>query len=296
MSSPRIATLPTQLNLSCCEVQVGASPLRVIVLPEGQGGSSPTLRFGHAVANNDNPTVARYVTHIADLSTEQARGNRRGKGCAGALRAKAQSISNAFRLAVGLPIVESSGAQPQTETKMYHIMPFIGTPPTFVELKSNGLEGTAKGGEHVIVPHHRHGHHTHIQHHIQQESFLMRIHNALMALGPWEGRAVAFVLGTSFYIRLIAHQDSVLTVIIGCGMGTLLRMLWVLVIVLFRSVKGRKEDGSGEYNHILFEQDGDAEGILVAPPTYTYVDGQGPVVPLIYGDATDIKVAPEETK
>ena len=32
--------------------------------------------------------------------------------------------------------------------------------------------------------------------HAHRGSFLRRIHRALMALGPWEGRAVAFVLGT----------------------------------------------------------------------------------------------------
>jgi len=51
--------------------------------------------------------------------------------------------------------------------------------------------------------------------------FLHRIHRALMSLGPWEGRIVAFVL--------------------GCGIGVLLRMVWVLAVLLVRGVRGIPE-------------------------------------------------------
>ncbi|KAJ7057627.1 hypothetical protein C8F01DRAFT_320037 [Mycena amicta] len=36
--------------------------------------------------------------------------------------------------------------------------------------------------------------------HERRPSFLMRVHFALMSLGAWEGRAVAFVLGPSLYL------------------------------------------------------------------------------------------------
>jgi len=51
--------------------------------------------------------------------------------------------------------------------------------------------------------------------------FLHRVHRALMSLGPWEGRIVAFVL--------------------GCGIGVLLRMVWVLAVLLVRGVRGTPE-------------------------------------------------------
>ncbi|KAF8068603.1 hypothetical protein FPV67DRAFT_1668681 [Lyophyllum atratum] len=57
---------------------------------------------------------------------------------------------------------------------------------------------------------------------LRNSSTLQRVHVALMVLGPWEGRAVAFVL--------------------GCGIGVLLRMFWVLAIVSYRLIKGPKED------------------------------------------------------
>ncbi|KAF8468000.1 hypothetical protein DFH94DRAFT_777826 [Russula ochroleuca] len=51
--------------------------------------------------------------------------------------------------------------------------------------------------------------------------FLHRVHRALMTLGPWEGRMVAFVL--------------------GCGIGVLLRMVWVLAVLLVRGARGSPE-------------------------------------------------------
>jgi hypothetical protein len=51
--------------------------------------------------------------------------------------------------------------------------------------------------------------------------FLHRVHRALISLGPWEGRIVAFVL--------------------GCGIGVLLRMFWVLTVLLARSIRNTPE-------------------------------------------------------
>jgi len=60
------------------------------------------------------------------------------------------------------------------------------------------------------------------QYHHQEERFngpfLHRAHRALMALGPWEGRIVAFVL--------------------GCGIGVLVRMFFVLTVLLVRALRG----------------------------------------------------------
>ncbi|KAG6841690.1 hypothetical protein H0H93_004197 [Arthromyces matolae] len=80
-----------------------------------------------------------------------------------------------------------------------------------------------------------------------KSSFVRRLHVALMALGPWEGRAVAFVL--------------------GCGIGVLLRMLWVLVIVTFRLFKAPRDENV--YTPILLvEEYTEAPVSAAAPPTY----------------------------
>jgi hypothetical protein len=43
---------------------------------------------------------------------------------------------------------------------------------------------------------------------------MIRLQRSLNALGPWEGKVVAFVL--------------------GCGIGVLLRMVWVLSVIAYR--------------------------------------------------------------
>jgi hypothetical protein len=85
---------------------------------------------------------------------------------------------------------------------------------------------------------------------------MKRIHLALMTLGPWEGRAVAFVL--------------------GCGLGVLLRMLWVLSVVTFRTIKGDRREQEESYDYIPVLNQLDAEEIFVAPPVYI-VDEKAPL-------------------
>ena len=70
-----------------------------------------------------------------------------------------------------------------------------------------------------------------------------------MTLGPWwEGRAVAFV--------------------VGCGLGVLLRMLWVLSVVFVRALKGGNDEET-EYREIVLITE---EQVVLAPPQYEYVD------------------------
>ena len=58
-------------------------------------------------------------------------------------------------------------------------------------------------------------------------------------------------------------------VAVGCGIGVLLRMFWVIAIVFARSFRGRSsDDDDDDVEHILvFERD--AEHIFVPPPEYT---------------------------
>lgn len=69
-----------------------------------------------------------------------------------------------------------------------------------------------------------------------------------MTLGPWEGRAFAFVL--------------------GCGIGVLLRMVWVLAVVGYRMFRGTKSNGNTEYTQIFVVEE--LEAAPEAVPAYTY--------------------------
>jgi hypothetical protein len=76
----------------------------------------------------------------------------------------------------------------------------------------------------------------------------VRIHRALLALGVWEGRAVAFVL--------------------GCGIGVLFRMFYVMTILTYRILRGNNNEV--EYTELVFTED--AEDLIVPPPHYIYAD------------------------
>jgi len=243
-------------TISCLLVGAGvvsASPLRVLLISESEGAGS-NLRLGHPVA------IAHEYRH-----PDNPNGPVRTRMGCGRFKEKALAMSNAFRQALGLPLIESSPhGHHHHPTAVVHptmvVHPTaVVTPPTIVRFFPNGTDGMTKGGEHVKVVHphhhHHHGHHRGMRANLAHESFLTRVHFALMTLGPWEGRAVAFVL--------------------GCGLGVLLRMMWVLAVISYRTIRGESED-ENEYQHVLFEQY-DAEDIVVAPPTYV-IDEKVPIV------------------
>jgi hypothetical protein len=91
---------------------------------------------------------------------------------------RAIEISNVFRTTFGLPLIEAPGLDLPKEYQndpMFRILPFIGTPLTFIKVEgeeSNGaLTGVTKRGETVRIvgpdhdgnqpPHHPHKHHKH---------------------------------------------------------------------------------------------------------------------------------------
>ncbi|KAF7288825.1 hypothetical protein HMN09_01364400 [Mycena chlorophos] len=83
-----------------------------------------------------------------------------------------------------------------------------------------------------------------------EASFEDRLEAALMNLQPWEAGAVAFVL--------------------GCGIGVLLRMFFVLTILVLRSFRAPSAPATDYYYYVAVEgADNDAEEVLVAPPVYT---------------------------
>jgi hypothetical protein len=109
-----------------------------------------------------------------------------------AMNKTAIDISNRFRKLFGLESIKSDAAIDHAnlipvegvsdEDGTVNIMPF---PPISVEDVN-------------AQPVHHHSHHRH--HRLQKASFIERLSHALMLLGPWEGRAVAFVLGKQHHL------------------------------------------------------------------------------------------------
>ncbi|KAJ7090847.1 hypothetical protein B0H15DRAFT_837078 [Mycena belliarum] len=230
-------------------VLASANPMRVVVV------SSSTTHSVSNIAHNHQGANAVPVPHAAP--------------CGGArLRQKATSLASAFTLALGFghKDVKSAEAKPADEQR-FKALPFFGTPAS---LGLHAEEAKTPGGDrlrivsipvggpgpvrlqgapmNIPMPMERPHGHMRFYHHHGEQSFLMRVHFALMSLGPWEGRAVAFVL--------------------GCGIGALLRMFFVLAVVTVRLFRGpRAVPAEGEY--MLVEAQ-DAEEIFVTPPVYTY--------------------------
>ncbi|KAG1761250.1 hypothetical protein EDD22DRAFT_824727 [Suillus occidentalis] len=275
----RLSTLPILVAGAGIVSRVSAEPLRLLV--ENPSNANANIRFGHALANanvngnDDSDNVARLVrpSLVMTTSTEV-----KGKHhfCGASLKAKALRMSNAFRHALGLPLIEmgdhdtfkgeiASNAGP--DSGEFHILPIpMFAQPVTPIVASSSSEKENPGDVKELLPdgsvlrvyrhheaeshhHHEAGSHHHNHHdmkHKKAGSFLRRVHRAIMALGLWEGRAVAFVL--------------------GCGIGVLLRMFWVMSVLAYRTVRGeRLEEVS--HGYIMFEQD--AENNFVPPPEYT---------------------------
>jgi hypothetical protein len=163
------------------------------------------------------------------------------------IRTKALEISNVFRQALGLPLIETHHKMIAAEPAAEHVTHggLIRLIP--VKTINVGAVNPAIAGDNQGTPVFRkkhHGHHKHNQR-LHAKSFLVRMTAALMALGPWEGRAVAFVL--------------------GCGIGVLLRMFWIMSLLTYRMMKNRPEQETG---YIVIAESS-AEDILVPPPHYT---------------------------
>ncbi|OBZ70815.1 hypothetical protein A0H81_09479 [Grifola frondosa] len=206
--SMRFSALPVLLagaGLATIQ-QIAASPIRVVVTEV-----SSNVRYGHAAADANSGPVA-HIAHIA-AATPSTPSVHHGSGrhfCS-VMRSKALEMSNSFREMLGLPPIEASthGAVPTdwVAAKAVPALPFIGTP---VEIHENGKFGVVHepGFVHILPvdPFNRPDRPNRpMSHRFHRGSFVRRIHHALMALGPWEGRAVAFVLGCG--IGVFAAHD-----------------------------------------------------------------------------------------
>ena len=181
---------PRYLTVSFA-AQVAAQPIRLVIvsssIQESQLGGA---NAGHAF--EQPPAVATlvksrpgpnqmYKTMVGNEGSKMLRPcGGRGRGRLNRFRQKGIEISNAFRKALGWPLIESperagikmvSYPGPPTEHSPHH------PPPP---------------------PHHGHKHphnHHHKHHGPHGEAFISRLNYSLMNLGSWEGIAVAFVLG-----------------------------------------------------------------------------------------------------
>lgn len=279
-----------ELTSFCLAIQAGAVPLRVVVISSHQQVSTsdghndaenivaampgPLLAPGFGAMRIDNHTSWEVI---------------KAHHCGGSMRETFSAFANKV---FGFPSGDSKHLQPNPEHPHHEpgrvsILPWFGSPnDNFADRKDVPMH---HGRPMELVPvepqtaqedvgpvrivhmsgpedrprrfHHRHG------------PFLRRMHFALMALGPWEGRAVAFVLGESLLATprwFDADAD------IGCGIGVLLRMMWVMGVVLVRAVSSRRSDDNVHEAVAVF--DADAEEILVAPPQYTfYPEEKAPV-------------------
>ena len=170
-------------------LQATASPIRVVVVTSSQEIAAP---IPLAPVAHFRPNVEMMA---ATTMIQNGPGAGRPHGPCGGMKAKGLMMANKFRQIFGLPPIEpfhpdhsafkimnetDLSNKPAEDHDAVRIMPFIGTPP------ARPTEERMRGRPHF----HHHFHH-------QKDSFLERVHQALMSLGPWEGRAVAFVLGTS---------------------------------------------------------------------------------------------------
>jgi len=205
-----------------------ANPLHVMMSPKDV---SP-LRMGHAAANagandlSDGKPKPR-MRHLCKNMQKAVQGT--------ASRLLALIGIGEHSVSVTAPVPEGGVTRIQITTSgPLHKVGFRPAPPA-----SGGPMPGAQGTP--IWPHPMY---------ISQEDrldgpFMHRAHRALMSLGPWEGRIVAFVL--------------------GCGIGVLVRMFFVLTVLFARAFRGNAISEPEEETTILvYAQE-------VAPP-YEVID------------------------
>jgi len=179
-----------------------ASPLNVMISTT----EFSAIRVGHAAANAGPPvgpnTKPTKMHHLCKN-----------------MQKAVQDTAGRLLAIIGIsgPSLSSTTPVPEGFSRVqithHKLIPVPVIDPSFV-IKA----GDSQAGPHPGVPVMHHIHHKEGQ---PQGPFLHRVHRALSSLGPWEGRIVAFVL--------------------GCGIGVLLRMFWVLAVLLVRGVRNNSE-------------------------------------------------------
>ncbi|EMD33799.1 hypothetical protein CERSUDRAFT_87128 [Gelatoporia subvermispora B] len=252
----RLTILPLLVAGAGLASQVGASPLRVVVVS------------GHTDSHTNNG--------VAFTATEVHKNTHPPCGRMKSALNKITAFFPGWRTTESYmpPLPPTAFTPDQPESDMAHILPFGKPGPlpigplfhvgavSFEQLEQ--LEEAKKAQAEVEATDMKHAeedvrqddntpgplrviHVGHRPHHFgmgrHRRPFVHRLHFALAALGPWEGRAVAFVL--------------------GCGIGVLLRMIWVLAVVVVRAARPHSSSDDTEVEAIF-----DAEEYAIAPPEY----------------------------
>jgi hypothetical protein len=173
-----------------CSV-AAASPIRLIVTSYTDTvpvDAPSALHFGHALENTKLPAMKAVKPKMACGDMKHMN--------------KAIEMSNSLRKIFGFPEIQ------QLET-LHSPMPPVPPMPPILPMRPmtpdelatlpmvHASEQTTSDVQ-TSAPHrHLHMHRPHSHDH---GSFLRRIHRSLMALGTWEARMVAFVLGASFFL------------------------------------------------------------------------------------------------
>lgn len=250
-------------------LQAGAIPIRVLLVtssvstPNVNNPAFKHLRFGHPVPNQADSVAWLPVPHAAGPAG--GNGAAQHRPCGGRNRFKNRiqektfEITNFFRGAFGWPLKEPPFHHPH-HPHHPHPHPHHGKHHKEHPGKHHnehhgnhhkGPEGEHGGEDHFptllpIVTTTAPNPYSHQFHRFEHSNFGVRLHRALMALGPWEGRALAFVL--------------------GCGIGVLLRMFWVLAVVSVRLIRGNRPAEVHRYSPVAFS----AEDGVVPPPNYVF--------------------------
>jgi len=268
------------------------------------------LRFGHPVPYQADSVAWLPVPHAAG----PAGGNRASQhhpcggrnGFRNRIHEKTFEITNLFRGAFGWPLKEPPFHHPHhphhPHPHPHHPHPHPHHPhPHPHHGKHNkehpgkhhhehdedhhkGPEGGHAGEDHFLtllpivtttapIKPYSHGYQFHRFDH--SNNFGVRLHRALMALGPWEGRALAFVLGRfSFFIFGYCFVLLIRVCCVGCGIGVLLRMFWVFAVVLVRLIRGNRAVEVHGYSPVALS----TEDVMVPPPNYVFeVDMKTPI-------------------
>ncbi|KIY68020.1 hypothetical protein CYLTODRAFT_443608 [Cylindrobasidium torrendii FP15055 ss-10] len=190
-----------------------AAPMRVIVLSEPLPAA--------AVHGHSNGEVNANIVPIPMPGA-----GRRGRPCSSKM-----SLTNALRTALGLEVVQ--------DFKPHHGHHVAGTAVTFDPVT---MEGHTKGGDRIKIVSPPPASQRH------RDSPILRLHNALLMLGPWEGRAVAFVF--------------------GCGIGVLLRIVFMALLLSYRAITRTRS----EEEHVRTGED-----YVIPAPDY-YLDEKDPIL------------------
>ncbi|KAI0284520.1 hypothetical protein BC826DRAFT_1055813 [Russula brevipes] len=194
-----------------------ASPLNVRISTT----EVSAIRFGHAAANSPpvvgsepKPTRIRHICKNMQKAV--------------------QDTATRFLTIIGIHISGPRRGVTRIQITHHKLVPAPDGAPPFM-IKAGGPEGGPRPG--MALMHHKVQKGCH-----SRAPFLQRVHRALVSLGPWEGRVVAFIL--------------------GCGIGVLLRMFWVLAVLLARG--GRSTPEREEETILVYAEE-------VAPP---YEEGE----------------------